>query len=352
MDCEGVCGGYRPRAHPVPEPCRAGDAPGARARGLRYAVGADNPGARVLAATGAGGPGAGGARPGPGPRVSVVVPVLDQWQDLERCLEWIRARQPLSDVEIVVVDNGSREPPPERLRERCTVVLSCARGGSYAARNRGVAAARGAILVFTDADCVPDPGWLQAGLERMDEDDAPDIVAGRIAVFADGEAPTDVERYDMAWGLRQRNFVRRGFGATANLFVRREALERHGPFRDDLYSGGDREWCRRAVRGGARIAYGERALVWHPARRDFGELRRKTRRLAGGRWHEHGRGWRRMVTFLGLMLPPLSPIGAALAPTRRALRDRLAFLRVSAFIWRVRVAEIARLIAGGAAEHR
>lgn len=287
---------------------------------------------------------------GRNPRISVVIPVLDQWQWLERCLQSVRAQQCPQEVEVLVVDNGSRLPPPERLREYCTAVLTCEQGGSYAARNRGVEQARGGIIAFTDADCVPEPGWLQAGLDRMDEDDPPDIVAGRIAVYPAGDVPTDVERYDMAYGLRQRSFVRRGFGATANLFVRRDALERYGPFRDDLYSGGDKEWCRRAVRQGARIGYCERALVWHPARRDFAELRRKTRRLVGGRWH--ARGWRRYVGLPGLMLPPLSPIGAALAPTRRGLRDRLAFVRVSAFIWMTRVAEITRLIAGGPAERR
>lgn len=286
------------------------------------------------------------------PRISVIIPVLDQWQYLQRCLESIHAQQRSEEVEILVVDNGSQAPPPHRIQQLCTAVLTCELGGSYAARNRGLKEARGEIIVFTDADCVPDTGWLQAGVDQMQMDRAPDIVAGRIDVYPEGDAPTDVERYDMAYGFRQRSFVRRGFGVTGNLFVTMDVLAWNGPFREDLYSGGDKEWCLRAVRRGASIVYCEEALVWHPARKDFRELKRRTRRLVGGRWRRGGRGWRRSITFLGLMVPPLTPIGAAIAPTRRGIRDRLAFIRVSMFVWMVKVTETIRLIAGGPVERR
>ena len=41
--------------------------------------------------------------------------------------------------------------------------------GPAAARNRGAEAATGEILVFTDADCVPEPGWLERLLSAFDD---------------------------------------------------------------------------------------------------------------------------------------------------------------------------------------
>ncbi|MDP1850369.1 MAG: glycosyltransferase, partial [Solirubrobacteraceae bacterium] len=89
--------------------------------------------------------------------ISVVVPTRDRPEALARCLAALARQRGADELEIVVVDDsdgGGAAAPGAR------VVHGGARGPA-AARNLGVRAARGAIVCFTDDDCVPAPDWAQ-----------------------------------------------------------------------------------------------------------------------------------------------------------------------------------------------
>jgi len=88
-------------------------------------------------------------------RVSFVVPTRDAARTLRSCLESIR-RQQYADVEVVVVDNGSRDATFAIAAELADIV---AIGGPErgAQRNLGAALATGEVLVFADADMVFEP---------------------------------------------------------------------------------------------------------------------------------------------------------------------------------------------------
>lgn len=282
-----------------------------------------------------------------GADVSVVIPVYDDWERLARCLEALEAQDLDGRPEIVVVDNGSTEPPPARL-PGAPRVLRCDTPGSYAARNAGVAAASGAIVAFTDADCVPRPDWLRHGVAALAADPAADAAAGRVEVTAaDAGARTRVESFELWCGFAQRAYVRRGFGATANLFVRRAALERAGPFDETLLSGGDKEWGRRLTRAGGRLVYAGDAVVAHPARATRAQLRRKVVRLVGGRWAAAAGTWRVLWAWPAMVLPPPRPLWIALGPGRVPLRERGRILAVLGLIWYLKLAEVVRLLRGG-----
>lgn len=89
-------------------------------------------------------------------RVSLVVPVYNAAADLPVLLHDLAA-QGLADMEFVLVDDGSTDATPELLRafaarDSRARVLSQANGGPSRARNAGIAAARGEVIVFADAD--------------------------------------------------------------------------------------------------------------------------------------------------------------------------------------------------------
>src|SRR5262245_13302207 len=119
------------------------------------------------------------------PRVSVIVPVRDGAETIGTCLDALCALDyPERVHEVIVVDNRSTDRTrqivagyPVRLVEERAVQ------SSYAARNRGVVAATGDVLAFTDADCVPDRAWLRALVWPLS---APNVggVAGAIEPFA------------------------------------------------------------------------------------------------------------------------------------------------------------------------
>lgn len=212
------------------------------------------------------------------PKVSVIVPVYRDWATLDGCLAALAAQTlPATEFEVLVVSN---EPdPPAPLARAGVRLLHEPQGHSYAARNAGLAAARGAVLAFTDADCRPDPDWLSAGLAALAQHGT-DLAAGRVRVDVDiASAAAD---YEAAFAFRQEDNVGHGHGATANLFVHRHVFERVGPFEAALQSGGDFEFCRRAVDGGCQLRYAAAAVVGHPARDSLAALLRKNRRVAGG----------------------------------------------------------------------
>ncbi len=105
----------------------------------------------------------------PAIRVSVVIPTFDRLAELKRtlaALELQRARLPFG-VEVVVVDDGSRDGTNAFLREWATrtpgaKALSQENSGPARARNRGAAAAEGEIVLFLGDDTVPEPGFLSA----------------------------------------------------------------------------------------------------------------------------------------------------------------------------------------------
>jgi GT2 family glycosyltransferase len=219
--------------------------------------------------------------------VSVIVPYFDSGVDrLDACLDALRAQEGAgAGAELIVVDNS----PNFDLRGRFSSteplqLLHEPKPGSYAARNRGIRASRGAVLAFTDADCVPDRNWLARGLAALEKDRALDCVGGGIVVtFRRPNAPGILELCDSLFYLRQENYVKDDhYAATANLLARRSVFETVGLFREERFTAGDREWGVRMWSAGHAQAFCPDAAVYHPARSTLRALLKKTRRSGGG----------------------------------------------------------------------
>lgn len=213
------------------------------------------------------------------PAISVIVPHYQDLVSLEQCLAALTRQTIGSDgFEIVVADNMS--PVGEAaviaaVAGRARVVIATERGAGPA-RNAGVAAARGGTLAFTDCDCVPEPSWLAEGVAALEQFD---VVGGAMTVLVDDRRlKTGAEAFECVFAFDNRAYVeRKGFTVTANLFCRRDVFDAVGGFGTGVSE--DLEWCHRATSQGYRLGYAARAVVGHPARRDWIELRGKWRRL-------------------------------------------------------------------------
>jgi|GEM_PF-1609031 len=215
------------------------------------------------------------------PAFSVIIPVFRDWDRLTLCLAALEGQSvPREQFEIIAVDND-REPLSEHLRPVGVAYVHEPNGYSYTARNAGMKRAVGEIIAFTDADCIPDPHWLERGRISLTEADGCDLVGGRVEMFADKE--NVATRYELAFYLRQDKYFKQFGGfATANLLVRRRVCDRIGGFDASLESCGDFEFCRRAAESGFRLRYAPDALVRHPARANLGDLLKKNSRIARG----------------------------------------------------------------------
>ena len=96
-------------------------------------------------------------------KVSVIVPVKDMAKTVDACLKALLSQQSVRydhEYEVIVVDDGSSDQSAEVSRRLGVRVHQQENAGPAAARNAGARLARGIILAFTDADCVPDPQWV------------------------------------------------------------------------------------------------------------------------------------------------------------------------------------------------
>ena len=221
------------------------------------------------------------------PYVSVVVPVYNDRVRLVRCLTALEQQTyPADRYEVIVVDNGSREPVADLLERFPHSSLAVeGRPGSYAARNTGIELASGEVLAFTDADCTPATDWLMRGVQRLCGEPDVGLVGGRIKLyFRDPEDPTTAELYERLFSFRQDENIRRySFGSTSNIFTHRRVVEDVGAFVEDLKSAGDVEWGQRVAAAGYQLVYADDAVVDHPSRHSIAALMSRRRRMVGGR---------------------------------------------------------------------
>lgn len=133
------------------------------------------------------------------------------------------------------------------------------------ARNRGVAAARGDYLLFTDADCEPAPDWLERLRATLDR--AP-VAGGAVTFDLDANrwavADNIASFHDLLADRPAEESTRRPLG-TLNFGVRRDAWERVGVFDPELATSEDYDWVLRARAAGLVTAFVPAALVRHAA---------------------------------------------------------------------------------------
>lgn len=227
------------------------------------------------------------ARPageGSAPAFSVIIPTWNDGARLRTCLDALRAQVlPAAGFEVIVADNGSREPVAALCaRYSFATCVTEPRPGSYNARNTACALARGRILAFTDADCIPDAHWLANAVKYFEPPLSCDAVGGDVVVLTSSRRGI-AELYDSLYGFDQRRRIGRdGYAVTANLLVRREVFREVGPFAGALLSGGDREWGARLRARGRSLRFADDVIVRHPARATVTQLVSKRRRTAGG----------------------------------------------------------------------
>jgi GT2 family glycosyltransferase len=216
------------------------------------------------------------------PSVSVVVTARNAAHQLPRLFAALeRQTLPAGCCELIVVDDASEDNTAEVVRAspKARLISVPEHVGLPTGRNLGIRASRAPIVTLTDADCVPDETWLELGLQRMEASEA-DLLAGGITIPV-GTDPAIASLVDSATYLDQERYTTRGFGAGANLWVRRDVFERFGYFNEDLesYGGDEEEFCQRATTQGARIVYAPEVHVIHPPRVRMRDLARKAYRL-------------------------------------------------------------------------
>jgi GT2 family glycosyltransferase len=246
-------------------------------------------------------------------RISVVIPTRDRPGPLSACLRALAASFP-GDAETVVVSDDDATalgpclaPFVEPLRLRHVVGPPA---GPGAARNRGLAVARGSIVVFTDDDCRPRAGWataLAAGVSS-----SPPRATGGVTLNAVDENPyAEAAQVILDMVARHERAVHGGerFFPSNNLAFPAEVLRRLGGFDESFRTAEDRDLCRRWRQAGFALRRIPEAIVEHAPSLTLSSFVRKFFAYGQGaaRFHSSraGRSLRDAVSF-HLRLPALA----------------------------------------------
>lgn len=263
--------------------------------------------------------------------VSIVVPTCNRPDDLRRCLESLAAQQTRHHLDIVVVDN---RPGDARTKDvvagfpQVRLVEEHRPGLSYA-RNAGILAAAGSIVVATDDDVTAPAGWIEKLVEPFAR---PEVmaVAGHVLPR---ELETEAQCRFEAYGGLGKGFARfeadgrwfrstRGAAPTWQLGATANAAFRATVFGDpsiglmhEALGAGTPTGCSedsymfyRILKAGGTIVYEPSAWVWHRHRDSMEALRAQIRAYSTGHAAYNLVTWltdgdRRALVRLGYTLP-------------------------------------------------
>jgi glycosyltransferase involved in cell wall biosynthesis len=196
----------------------------------------------------------------------VVVATYERPHLLGRLVAALEAQEGVGPFEVIVVDDASRDDTwdhLEGLTRAARVPIQPFRlprnRGPATARNVGWRAARAPLVAFTDDDCVPQPGWLAAIVEALEQ---ADLVQG--CTLPDPAQAAGHGPFSRSLQVSSET----GFYQTANMGYHRRLLERLGGF-DERFrhpTGEDTDLAWRARDSGAQSAFEPTAVVHHDVR--------------------------------------------------------------------------------------
>lgn len=203
-------------------------------------------------------------------RLSVVICTKGRPADLARAIASVRASSAAGrEVEIVVVEES---PAPREISGVRYAHLPISERGFGHARNAGVRAASGDLVLFVDDDCEVERGWLEAVSRPFLGDERVLGVAGAVMVRDCGAIgyaenilgfPGGGLRYRHASGGR---LVPTRFLSTCNCGYRRRAIVAAGGFPEEARWGGEDFLLAERVSGAGPCVYAPEAVVYHRPR--------------------------------------------------------------------------------------
>jgi glycosyltransferase involved in cell wall biosynthesis len=210
-------------------------------------------------------------RAGAAPTFSLVIPARNAARFIEATLASV-AGQTNGDFEAIVLDDGSTDDTAARVdafvltdaSERFILRQGPSRGVS-AARNLGLEMARGAIIVFLDADDLLAPDALERFAGTLADSPAVAALGGIARIAEDGAGVSSADNRDLVpaegqlEALIRKNYIVNG-GALA---IRTDAARTAGGYSEDLRYGEDWEfWCRLLLEGDLAVVTGPRLLSY------------------------------------------------------------------------------------------
>jgi len=264
------------------------------------------------------------------PEYSIIVPTYRRPDALAQCLRAIEGLDFQRErFEVLVVDDGSADPPSDVVEALDPTLdarlLRVSHAGPASARNSGARQARGRYLVFTDDDCLPQPGWLTAVDRWMAASDRPIAVGGRVINVLDDDiyAAASQGIVDFLYEYYGEHPAPWRFFTSNNLALPRAQFLEIGGFDEGfkLVAAEDRDLCERWRAAGYDLQYAPDAVIGHAHRLGFTRFNRQHFVYGRGAFDLHRSRARRGARSLRLE-PVRFYLGLITQPLRRSARPR------------------------------
>jgi GT2 family glycosyltransferase len=232
-------------------------------------------------------------------KISMIICTRNRAPQLRQCLEAVAHISYAHDWELIVVDNASSDDTKAVIKAFATaahfpvVYAFQPVPGLSNARNAGVAASRGASIMFTDDDCYPQADILTA-LHSVFEDAQIGFASGRILLHDPTDFPTTINLSTTPLRFPARRFLPAGAIKGANLAFRRSVVDQIGPF-DPLFGSGaffpseDADAAMRASLAGWDGVYAPQMVVSHHHGRKEAEAKKLFKSYDFGRGAYHAK---------------------------------------------------------------
>jgi glycosyltransferase involved in cell wall biosynthesis len=209
--------------------------------------------------------------------VSIVICTRNRADSLLRTLACVNAIDvpPGLRLQVVVVDNGSTDRTAAAVKNNTNNLpidyLLHEHAGTSRARNAGIAAATGDLIMFTDDDCLVPPNWVMTTVQLFG-DDLLQLIGGRVDLHDPAHLPLAIKVTTEREVLSNAsNLI--GFMHGANFAFGRAVVDRIGVFDIRLGAGAglgsseDADFVYRAMRAGIPVIYQPEMRVSHDHRR-------------------------------------------------------------------------------------
>ncbi len=199
--------------------------------------------------------------------ISVIVPVFNSEKTISRCIESLLGQKTNKELEITVVDDASTDSTVEKLQKfskKIVYLKNEKNKGPAFSRNLGAKKSKGDIVCFIDSDCVAEKNWLEEMVKPF-EDEAVVAVQGAyktrqkelIARFVQEEIE---QRYEKMRKAKNLDWV-----GSYSAAYRKKVFLGLGGFDESfpIASGEDPDLSFRIAKKGHKIAFNEKAIVYH-----------------------------------------------------------------------------------------
>jgi len=217
--------------------------------------------------------------------VSIIILTLNQWHQTELCLNSI-ARHTPEPHEIIVVDNGSTDETPSRLRKllkpgpNIRVIANRTNRGFATGNNQGISIAKGEYILLLNNDTIVTPGWLGRMLDVFNRHPETGIVGPmsnyvsgpQLVSEADYKMNEEIDAFAEQWSREHTGqsfpiYLVVGFC----LLTKREVIDRIGGLDEQFGSGNfeDDDFCIRAALSGFKARVAQDVFIHHTGSQTF-----------------------------------------------------------------------------------